>query len=532
MEIKQSKDELKQRRKEKGRNSVQRIIYGRTLMIALLVFLQIFVLFIAYKYLSENVEVAYSTYVLSALIVVLIMINRGSNPNIQLSWGIIIALVPILGGLFYLYAEMQLINTKAKRSLNRIYKDTISMVTQNENAVNDLYKANPGDANLAKYLFKYGRYSVEYAKEVTYYPSGEENFKDILKALESAEKFIFLEYFIIKEGHMWGSILKILKKKAQEGVDVRLIYDGMNTLANLPYSYPKDLRKQGIKCKEFGHIRPLFSTSYNYRDHRKILVVDNKVAFTGGINFADEYINKTHPFGYWKDTGIRITGEGVYSFTLMFLQVWNASEKGKNYDLYKYIPQTPHEKRSTYRLGRYVIPYSDGPLEKENMAKTIYLDMINRAEHTLEIMTPYLILDYEMKMALLYAAKRGVNVTLVLPHVPDKKYAFALAQNHYEELLNAGVRLYEFAPGFVHAKVCIADGRRATVGSVNFDYRSLYLNFECGVLLIDCAEIKNISEDVAKTAYRSMLITRENYKKHRFWLRLMGKLLKPFAPLF
>ena len=335
-----------------------------------------------------------------------------------------------------------------------------------------------------------------------------------------------MEYFIIDEGYMWDSVLEILQRKASQGVDVRVMYDGTCAIFKLPYHYPEKLRAMGIQCKMFSPIRPLVSTHYNNRDHRKIVVIDGHTAFTGGINLADEYINRKTVHGHWKDTAIMLKGEAVRSFTLMFLQLWNVSERTPEYEQYLNapLPELPN-------APGYVLPYGDSPFDDERVGESIYLDIINRAKHYVHIMTPYLIIDGEMTHALTYAAKRGVDVRLILPHVPDKKSAFSLAYTHYRELLKGGVRIYEYTPGFVHAKVFASDDEKAVVGTINLDYRSLYLHFECAAYLYQTPAVAEIEQDFRSTLKSCQQVTLDTMKKDKLYRKILGWLLKVFAPL-
>ena len=325
---------------------------------------------------------------------------------------------------------------------------------------------------------------------------------------------------------MWESILDILKQKAKEGVEVRVMYDGTCVLSLLPYFYPELLEKEGISCKMFAPIKPIFSTHYNNRDHRKILVIDGKTAFTGGTNLADEYINRKIRFGHWKDTAVMIKGKAVESFTYMFLEMWNVSEKRpEDYLRYK----TPRE--FSMANDGYVIPYGSSPYGSERVGKQIYMDILNTARDYVHIMTPYLILDHEFLMTLVYAAKRGVEVQIIMPHIPDKKTAFSLAKTYYNELLEAGVEIYEYEPGFVHAKVFVSDDEKAVVGTVNLDYRSFYHHFECGLLMYRNSQIPYIKKDFQETLEKSIKIQISDYKKLKLGTRVLGKALRPFAPL-
>lgn len=330
---------------------------------------------------------------------------------------------------------------------------------------------------------------------------------------------------------MWDTILEILARKAKEGVDVRFMYDGMCSLMLVPYRYPKKLEAMGIKCKMFSPIKPVLSTVQNNRDHRKILVVDGRTAFTGGINLADEYINKVERFGHWKDTAVMLKGEAVAGFTIMFLQNWNITES--NEDNYASYIKTDFSELKDKDLptGGYVLPYGDSPLDNENVGQNVYLDILNRAERYVHIMTPYLILDNEMTGALTYAAKRGVEVIIIMPHIPDKVYAYLLARSYYAELIRAGVKIYEYTPGFVHAKGFVSDGKRAVVGSINLDYRSLFLHFECASYFYRHPVVEQVEQDMQDTLKKCMQISLEDCKRFNIFKRAAGHVLRLFAPL-
>ena len=304
------------------------------------------------------------------------------------------------------------------------------------------------------------------------------------------------------------------------------MYDGTCALWYLPRKYPQQLQKEGIKCKMFSPVKILFSPHFNNRDHRKIVVVDGKVAFTGGINLADEYINEKVRFGHWKDVGIMLTGDAVERFTYMFLEMWNVSEKKEdNYSLYERPDNFLQESDG------YVIPYSVCPLGPERVGERVYLDIINTAHTDVHIMTPYLIPDHQMLTALTYAAKRGVEVIIIMPHIPDKKYAFVLAKTYYNQLLEAGVRICEYEPGFVHAKAFVSDGEKAVVGTVNLDYRSLYHHFECGVILYKNSQVAEVERDIQETLKKSLEMTIEDYKRLRLRDRMLGRIMRIIAPM-
>ena len=351
-------------------------------------------------------------------------------------------------------------------------------------------------------------------------------FDRLLEELEQAREFIFLEYFIVEEGKMWGEILEILARKAAQGVDVRVMYDGFCEFVLLPRDYPQLLQRLGIDCRVFSPVTPFVSTHYNYRDHRKIAAIDGHTAFTGGVNLADEYINEIERFGHWKDTGLMVKGDAARGFTLMFLQMWDIQEESRSFDKFLNRPMPPVRED-----GGFVVPYWDCPLDHRKVAQQVYMDILNRARRYVHIMTPYLILDSEMENALKFAAERGVDVRLILPGIPDKKIPYALAKTHYISLMDSGVRLYEYTPGFVHAKNFVCDDREAVVGTINLDYRSLYHHFECAVYMFETACIGDIETDFQKTLQKCRRVTRETIKAEKKSMKLLGCLMKAVAPL-
>ena len=347
----------------------------------------------------------------------------------------------------------------------------------------------------------------------------------MIKELEKAENFIFLEYFIINHGTMWDTILEILKRKVQEGVDVRVIYDDAGCIATLKKSYNKELEKFGIKCVVFNELKPVSGVIVNHRDHRKILVIDVRVAFSGGINLADEYINVDSPYGHWKDNGIRVEGEAVWNYTVMFLTIWNTFKKeDKDFNKYKYTF------KKKIREDGFAVPYAETPLDDERVGKNIYLNIINQANNYVYIFTPYLIIDTDMINFLILAAKRGVDVRIIIPGIPDKKVVYTLSESYLELLISGGVKIYKYTPGFVHSKVFVADDSIATVGTINLDYRSLYLHFECGLYLENTNCIKDIKNDFEETLQKSHQVTKKEATP-KFFKSVWQAILRLFAPL-
>ncbi len=511
------------RRDSKVKKTAFHFIFGRTVIVALLLLLQ-FALLIFLMGVVGTLT-AYLTVVISAVLVV-VVINRKGQPAFKMAWILPLTILPVFGGLLYLFVQLQPGTRKIKDKLEILKAETKPYLQQNPAVVQNLLSENPQMAQMAHYLAQEGDAPIYQNTSVQYFPSGETYYEELLAQLKQAENFIFLEYFIVAEGRMWDSVLEILRQKAEEGVEVRFMYDGMCCLLLLPYRYPEKIREMGIQCKMFAPIRPALSSSQNNRDHRKIVVIDGVTAFTGGVNLADEYINQKLRFGHWKDTGVMIQGDAVQNFTMMFLQMWNIGEKQPE----SYRPYlTPHI--LCRKAAGYVVPFGDCPLDDENVGEHVFLDMLYTAKRYMHIMTPYLIIGYELVQAMNYAAKRGVEVELILPHIPDKWYAFQVARTYYPELLESGVKIYEYTPGFVHAKVYISDDEKAVVGSTNMDYRSLYLHYECAALFVNNPSVEDTERDFQQTKAQCQMMTVEDYRNLPWYNRLTGRVLRLIAPL-
>ena len=463
--------------------------------------------------------------------------------------------IPVFGTVLYIYINLQPGTKRIHKKLTKIEDEIRPYLAQNEETVQELQEQSAGEKGIADYLYHADNYPVYAGCKMKYYPIGEAKFADMIEQLKRAEHFIFMEYFIVTKSYMWNTILEILKEKAAQGVEVRMMYDGMCSLALLPYGYYKDLEKMGIQSIPFSQIRPVLSTYQNNRDHRKILIIDGKTVFTGGINLADEYINRIDRFGHWKDTAVMIQGEAVKSFTLLFLKMWHVA-KGKDSipqeEIRKYTVEVWENTQSDemrtdmesmrntdmqntqdkkLHAGGYVIPYGDDPYGDERIGKQVYIDILNRARKYVHIMTPYLILDDEMITALRYCAKRGVETVIIMPHIPDKIYAYLLARTYYKQLLKYGVKIYEYTPGFVHAKVFVSDDIRGCVGTINLDFRSLYLHFECGAYMYSNDVLHDVEQDFKETLKQCQEITKESCDKYPKGKMLVGKMLRLIAPL-
>ncbi len=504
-----------------------KIVFSRTMITVALLLVQIFWLFAGFKWLGEYSELSLVFMLVLSAVLLVHIINKDETPEFKLTWVIPMCIAPVFGALLYLFIMGNWGNIGLKKSLDRRLKETEVFMHTDEGTRQEMENASRHMAGLSHYVEHIGGFPAYRNSPVTYFPTGEAKYEDLLKELEKAEKFIFLEYFIVERGKMWNGILEILERKAKEGVEVRVMYDGMCSLLLLPYSYPKKLRAMGIKAKMFSPIRPLMSTSQNNRDHRKIVVIDGRAAYTGGVNLADEYINEKMKFGHWKDTAIKVEGDAVKSFTVMFLQMWNSAEWGTE-EYGKYIQPVPEAEKKG--VG-FVVPYGDGPATPENVAETVYLDIIHHAEKFVHIMTPYFIVDNAMLDALQYAARRGVDVRIIIPHIPDKKPIFAMSRTYYPDLLAAGIKVYEYEPGFIHAKVFVSDDEKAVVGTINMDYRSLYHHFECAASLYKSEAVADVEKDFQDTLKQCIEVDMDYYKKIFVLNRLMGRVLRLIGPL-
>lgn len=508
---------------KKGQSGIRQLILGRMGIVVVLLVLQILILVALFVRFEEYYVHYFGGTAILVVIMVLHLQNRQIDAASRTTWLIIVLAAPVFGSILYLFTRLEIGQKLLKRHLNNVRRQTNGLLAQDEAILRSLRQADPGAASMCSYAAKVSDAVVYQNTAVTYFPTGEKKLERLLLELEKAEKFIYLEYFIISEGVMWGKILDILARKAAQGVDVRVLYDGTCEFFLLPKGYAEKLRRLGIQCKVFSPFTPFVSTHYNYRDHRKILVIDGHTAFNGGINLSDEYINIGSRFGHWKDTAVMLKGDAVQGFTLMFLQMWNLDEHKPDYSMPANLTASP--------ATGYVMPFADSPMDSSRTGQRIYMDMINRARERVCIMTPYLIIDEEMENCLCYAAARGVRVQLLLPGIPDKIIPYALAKTHYKTLLQAGVEVYEYSPGFDHAKVVVADGTEAVIGTINFDYRSFYHHFECGTYLHGSDCIADIQQDFAQCLQLSRCVTFDSVRKEKWYLKLLGFFLKGFAPL-
>ena len=499
-------------------------------MIALLfLVIQIVVLFIAVTRLSENYKVYYMISQLLALVSMIYIINDKTNTSFKVAWMIPVLALPVFGTLMYIFVKLELGTKLLNHKLLQLIEKTKPLMPQDPEVMIELGKEDSSEQNFSQYMNDHAFFPTYNNTYTKFFPLGEDKYEAMMFEMEKAEKFIFMEYFIVEEGYMWNSILDLLKRKVKEGVEVRFMYDGTCSIALLPYNYPQKLAKYGIKCKVFSPIKPVLSTVQNNRDHRKITVIDGKVGFTGGYNLANEYFNYTNPYGQWKDTGIRLEGEAVRSLTITFLEMWNAvSEKDKNdTDFSQFLVQNDYQAKQ----NGFVQPYADIPMDDEQVGEEVYISMADKAEKYCWFMTPYLIITDEMSHALCLAAKRGVDVRIITPGIPDKRVVYSLTRSYYEPLIRAGVRIYEYTPGFIHAKSYLVDDKIGVVGTINMDYRSLFLHFEDGVWLCEAPCIPDIRRDFEQTVAVSQKVELRQYRHLSPIVSMYRSFLRIFAPL-
>ena len=520
---------LSERFSDRTRESYKKLIHNRIVYTFVVILIQIAWFELLILRLS-----AYSTAIsvgltLLSVAMILYVINKDDNPAYTIGWVVLMALVPLFGGLLYFLFGNKRPSKKMLRRMmdsHSYYRHILKPLPKREE---NIIKLDDRMEGLSHYVWGQSEFPIYPDTQTTYYPSGEEMFPAMLEAMRKAEHFIFLEYFIIDEGEMWDEMLSVIQEKADAGVEIRIIYDDFGCVSRLAPDYDKWLESlsPNIKCMAFNPLHASFSLVVNHRSHRKILVCDGHTAFTGGINISDEYINRVNRFGYWKDTGVRLYGEGVWNFTVMFFELWGAYHS-KEVRPNSYRPHSYHPEPFTG--AGFVQPFSDTPLDNEPLAHNIYLDIIAQAVDYVYIFTPYLIIDYEMQSSLIRAAKRGVDVRIVTPEIPDKKLIYRLTRSNYLPLIEGGVKIYQFTPGFIHAKSILCDDRVAVVGSINMDYRSLFLHFECGVLMYDADCLGALKDDVMQTIGKSRLIEAKDCADSIFG-RMLDAVLRLFSPL-
>ncbi|MCL2600503.1 MAG: cardiolipin synthase [Treponema sp.] len=520
------------------KKKISRVVFRRRGFVIITLLVQI--AFLISLVVGADIFFRYANLIFSTLSIAVCVhvLNRHTKAAYKITWIFLILLFPFFGGLMYVFFHIQSTSRKLRQQIDKIRVESRSAFHLDGDCLPQFVKAHPGFEPQARYLQDYVGFPVFSSTRTLYFDSGESFFRRVLEELEKAERYIFLEFFILREGEMLGSIFSILERKAKEGLDVRLIYDDVGCFLSLPPDFKQTLAKKGIKCIVFNPFRPVLSSQQNNRNHRKIISIDGKVAFTGGVNIGDEYINAISRFGRWKDAAIMLEGEGAWSFALIFLQMWNTvlPENGvfppDNYESFYPGKDGPHETGpgTPENAGGFVQPYSDAPVDEDNVCEHVYIQIINRARKYVYINTPYLVLDDSLLSALTLAAKSGVDVRIITPHRWDKWIVAFTSRSYYRQLISAGVKVYEYTSGFNHGKTFVSDDIVATVGTANLDFRSLYLHFECGVVVYEGDAILALKEDFLRTVPISHEITLKECSRNVFQ-RVFSDVLRIFAPL-
>ena len=497
------------------------IIRGFTVGIAF--FLQIGIIIFLAVYLMRYSIYAYFVLELVSVITVFTLVNNAES--YKLSWIIIILVLPVAGLFLYFMWGRKRVNSRYFRRLRELDNQMMQSLKQDESVVHDLERQHPNKVQISRYLRKEG-FPIYNNTKATYYKVGEDVLSAMLEDIKNAKKFVFMEYFIVSDGKVWSDILEELTKKAKEGVEIKLLFDDFGTLRINTHAFREDIKNRGIHMCIFNPIhRDMARMSFNYRNHKKITVIDGNIAYTGGFNLADEYANYIQRFGHWKDSGVRLYGEGAYSFTCFFLDMWRVGQETE-------ICNEDYKPDVSVTESGYVQPFMGGPHRNpHNPTEGVYTRMINKARDYIYITTPYLVLDQSMRDDLTSAAQSGVDVRIIVPRVYDKWYVYMVNVSNYGNLMEAGVHIYEYKPGFIHAKNVISDDECAICGTINTDYRSFYLHYECGVFLSELDAIKDMKEDFLKTLIQCEEMSLEKWVKRPIGNKIMQSALKILSPL-
>lgn len=500
-------------------------IMRRVLIVVPAVALQVLWHVLLVKWLAPYAPLIVSLLSVAAVFMVLFIVIKRDESTYKLLWLLIILTMPLVGALLYLFFG----NKRTAKPLKKRLQGVESSGDPHPLPVGETpFAGEKRMEQTIRWLERKTGYPLCKARPVRYYPLGDDMFPDMLRDMKSAKRSIYIEYFIIEPGQMWGAMMEVLEDKLRQGVDVRVMYDDLGSISSFNFSNARELTQKGIPCVPFNPLLALKGTA-NYRDHRKMLIVDNEIAYSGGINLSDRYINLEHPYGHWKDTGFRLTGEGVHSFTHMFLTFWNAFALKKG-EAGTPMPALQDSTEAPQETDGYVLSYYDSPLEHDATSNQLFIDLLSQSTDYAWFFTPYLMLGDDLMAAMLTAARRGVDVRIIMPGIPDKKLIFRMSRSFYQVLLNGGVKIYEYTPGFVHAKSFVSDDKVATIGTVNLDYRSLFLHFENNSLFYRAGIVEKIKEDFLAT--QALCSEVQPYDKKSYSRRwAVDGLLRIFAPL-
>ena len=508
----------------KTKNGVTRLVFS-----VICILLEVIFIILMFTKLNRYAE---AVNLLTRVVGVIVILNMYASPvtsTIKVPWILLILMFPIMGLGLYLLVGLNGGTEKMRRRYQKIDEQLLPLLPENRKIQEKLQQKIPKAGNISSYIHRNAAYPVYQNTDVTYFDEAAKGLEAQLQDLAKAEQFIFMEYHAIEDAEAWHRIQQVLEDRVKAGVEVRVFYDDMGSIGFINTDFTKKMEAVGIRCRVFNPFMPGLNLFLNNRDHRKITVIDGKVGFTGGYNLANEYFNLTHPYGQWKDTGIRLEGDAVRSLTVIFLEMWNAvSDKDENdTDFEQFLPKYPYEAQQT----GFIQPYADSPLDNEQVGEEVYISMVNKAEKYCWFMTPYLIITDEMTHALTLAAKRGVDVRIITPGIPDKKQIYNITRSFYHGLVKDGVRVYEWTPGFCHAKMSVADDCMATCGTINLDYRSLYLHFECGAFIYNNSEIDRIERDFQQTLAKCHKVTLIEVKNRSLLTKISGQILRLIAPL-
>lgn len=500
-----------------------KFIFSRFSLVFLTLLLNFVLFFVVILYFGNYYKWISLLLIFFSIIAFFSMLKKDEPPEFKVLWLIVFDVLPLFGIALYIFIGD---SKPPKRQLKTMNNVKNQFDEKKKTFKKSKEKDNQSCFGTCDYLSKTTGLE-SYRGNVEFFDVGEKFFENLIEDLKCAKKFIFLEYFIIEKGEIWNQIFKILKEKTKSGVDVRVVYDDIGSAGKIGLGFSKKLKKEGIKCVQFNRFRPFISGIHNNRDHRKIAVIDGKIAYTGGCNIGDEYANIDSKFGHWKDSGVRITGLAVNNFTALFLQMYSASTK-ENVCVDEFIVSDVVDDGDCLIQ---TVATGPRPYSKESVGENNLMNMISSAKQKLFITTPYFIVDHALISALCVSAKKGVDVRIVVPHIPDKKVVFEMTRESYKQLLQAGVKVYEYTPGFIHSKQILVDDEVAFVGTINFDYRSLIHHFECGCVLCGGSVIGQIGEDFENLFNKSEEQQIEKLKNNPL-KRLVNLLLIAFRPLF
>lgn len=513
--------------KQKGEKNLIQVIIN-LLIVSFLVLIQILAFIFLYHGVNTLSIYAKTLFIILKIVSVIYIMYKNINPSYKIIWILLITFLPVFGILMFTLYGNTGVRGNAKKKIEKNKNKASSYLKIKKEDYRILKEMDIQKYKQACFITNLTDMPLYRSEKIEFLNIGETYYEKLLNDLKKAEKYIFLEYFIISKSTLWDQIYEILEEKIKNGVKVYIMTDQLGSMSKLPQNYKDNFNQENIYTKFFNPLSPVLSSQINYRDHRKIAVIDGKIAYTGGVNIGDEYINKKHPYGHWKDFGVRITGTAVKNFIIMFIDMWNMAEKNNSLEYSKYIEEEINYPNDS---NGFILPFGDGPNNIQNPAENTYINLINNAKKSIYITTPYLILDNLMLNALKNAAQSGIDVRIIMPHIPDKKLVFMLSQSFYDRLLKAGVKIYEYEKGFMHGKMCVVDSEVAVIGTINFDFRSLYLHYECGVWSYNTDMEKKLSDEFTKIQNESKEIKYENWKKRNIFRKICEAILFLVAPL-